>query len=192
MNVYDFDGTIYEGDSSVDFVLHCYRRQPRLMAYAPRQLLSALKHVIGSIDTTHTKEDFFSFLACAGRVDDLVQSFWAARGHRIKEWYLMQKKETDIVISASPEFLLQPICESLGIEPPIATRMNPRNGKISGINCKGAEKVQRFAEQFPSATIQEFYSDSLSDAPLAALAEHAFLVKQNKLKPWPERSRTTL
>ena len=154
MNVYDFDGTIYRGDSSVDFVLHCYRRQPRLMAYAPQQLLSALKHATGSIDTTQMKEEFFSFLACAECVDALVQSFWAARRRRVKKWYLMQKKETDIVVSASPDFLLQPICELLDIAPPIATRMNPRSGKISGVNCKGAEKVQRFTEQFPLATIQ--------------------------------------
>ena len=29
-----------------------------------------------------------------------------------------------------------------------------------------------------------FYSDSQSDAPLAAIADHAFLVKGDRLLPW--------
>ena len=32
--------------------------------------------------------------------------------------------------------------------------------------------------------IDEFYSDSVSDAPLAKLAKKAFLVEDNKLLPW--------
>lgn len=37
MNVYDFDGTIYDGDSSVDFFLYALKRMPSLIRYAPRQ-----------------------------------------------------------------------------------------------------------------------------------------------------------
>ena len=31
MNVYDFDGTIYDGDSTVDFLIYMYRKHPGLM-----------------------------------------------------------------------------------------------------------------------------------------------------------------
>ena len=38
MNLYDFDETIYDGDSTRDFVLYCYKNYPRTLAYLPRQL----------------------------------------------------------------------------------------------------------------------------------------------------------
>lgn len=187
MNVYDFDGTVYDGDSTVDFWLYCLRRRPRIAFYVFRQALAILRRAAGAIDTTRMKEEFFSFLPALGDPEALAASFWEARRGRIKGWYLEQKRKSDVVVSASPEFLLRPACASLGIEPPVATRMDPKSGRIQGRNCKGAEKVPRFAERFPEGVIQRFYSDSLSDAPLAELAQEAFLVKKNALLPWPEK-----
>lgn len=187
MNVYDFDGTIYDGDSTVDFYFYCLRKRPRITVYIFRQIVGILRHAVGAIDTTRMKEEFFSFLSVLDDSEKLAVSFWEGRRGRIKNWYLEQKRERDVVISASPEFLLRPICASLGIEPPIATQMDPRSGRIQGQNCKGEEKVLRFAERFPEEDIQRFYSDSLSDTPLAKLAARAFLVKGNDLLPWPER-----
>lgn len=31
MNVYDFDKTIYAGDSTIDFYLFCLKRQPAIL-----------------------------------------------------------------------------------------------------------------------------------------------------------------
>jgi len=35
MNVYDFDGTIYNGDSTVDFFLFALKRKPSLLLNVP-------------------------------------------------------------------------------------------------------------------------------------------------------------
>ena len=35
MNVYDFDKTIYDGDSTTDFIAWCIRRRPSLAAVDP-------------------------------------------------------------------------------------------------------------------------------------------------------------
>lgn len=64
MNVYDFDGTIYNGDSTVDFYLYCLREHPGLAVYAFRQGIGVLRCVAGQIDTTSMKEQFF--LSCMG------------------------------------------------------------------------------------------------------------------------------
>ena len=63
MNVYDFDGTIYAGDSSVDFYVYCIWHDPKLLRFFPKQLLGAILHVLKKINTTQMKECFFSFLA---------------------------------------------------------------------------------------------------------------------------------
>ena len=92
-----------------------------------------------------------------------------------------------MIISASPEFTIQRFCHQLGIQQVIASVVDPQTGKYTGLNCHGAEKVRRFKERMTSGTVEEFYSDSLSDAPLAGLAEKAYLVKGNNRLPWPEK-----
>ena len=184
MNVYDFDGTIYKGDSSVDFYLYCLRKYPRILTCLPRQVKGVFLRVVGRCDTARMKELFFSFLVHLENPESCVRAFWQTGIGYVQHWYFAQKAPTDVIISASPEFLLRPLCEQLQIGTLIATRMDARNGKIIGKNCKGDEKVRRFSEYFPNAAIERFYSDSLSDAPLAELAAQAFIVKNENPRPW--------
>lgn len=183
MNVYDFDDTIYRGDSSIDFVKWCVRKKPTL---APRLLqggilFCAYKSKLCS--KTHFKEKMFSVFQGIDNIDYYVAEFWDTHIDRIKPWYLKNKKTDDVIISASPEFLLAPICKRLGISNLMASRVDKRTGFYNGINCFGAEKVRRFYEKF-SEEIDEFYSDSLSDTPLAKLAKSAYLVDGETLIPW--------
>ena len=70
----------------------------------------------------------------------------------------------------------------------MATVVDPKTGKHTGLNCHGEEKVKRFYQMFPNAEIDEFYSDSLSDTPLALEAKRAFLVKGDQILDWPKKS----
>ena len=49
--------------------------------------------------------------------------------------------------------------------------MDRHSGWTLGENNHGEEKVTRFYKEYPNVEIAEFYSDSLSDTPLARLAE---------------------
>jgi len=102
----------------------------------------------------------------------------------LKPWYLAQKKPDDIIISASPVFLLEPICRQLGVRL-ISTGVHPEKGRVQGFTCRGAEKVRRLREEYGDIEIGNFYSDSLSDTPLAELAKKAWLVTGDKIEPWP-------
>lgn len=184
MNVYDFDGTIYDGDSTVDFYRYCLRKHPGLISCVPRQMWSLLQYMMGRIDTTEFKECFFCFLPKIPFVNKQAEEFWDVRQEKIKTWYLAQKQSDDLIVSASPSFLLAPICKRLGLRPPIATEIDPVTGKIKGLNCKGNEKWRRFLEICCPEEIESFYSDSLSDAPLARNAKNAFLVKRNSIQEW--------
>ena len=108
---------------------------------------------------------------------------------KIKKFYLNQQKDDDVIISASPEFLLEPICQSLGIRFLMASRVDKNTGVYDGENCHGKEKVRRFCEIFPNGKIGEFYSDSYSDTPLAEIAEKAFIVKGETLEDWKFEKR---
>lgn len=184
MNTYDFDKTIFWPDSSYTFVMFCLRRFPAAWRTLPRTALLALRHLRGNLRSKELKEQIFSFLAFIPDIDGTVREFWRLNRSRLQPWYLRQKRDDDIIISASPEFLLRPICESLGVRL-IGTRMDSGTGHIDGENCHDSEKVRRFYEAFPGAHTEAFYSDSLSDSPMAAIADSAFMVKKGSLSPWP-------
>lgn len=188
MNVYDFDKTIYNGDSSIDFFLFALKSKPSLLRFLPKQAIGFLLYGLGRIEKTALKERFFSFL-CKIETETLVEQFWETHHQKIYNWYLMQKQPDDIVISASPEFLLKPLCQKLKIAHLIASKVHPSSGKFLGENCRGEEKVQRLQAEFPNAHIEKFYSDSLSDAPLANIADQAFLIKKGCITKWKDLAR---
>lgn len=186
MNVYDFDGTIYDGNSSRDFYFHCLKRKPLIAWRLPLQVAGILFYAMKIISKRKGKELFFSFLKSLGDIDSLVDDFWTCHKHRIKPWYLKQAKKDDVIISASPEFLLIPICKELPAFC-IASTVDPHTGKFMGKNCYGIEKALRYTTAYPNTPIDCFYSDSISDKPLAKLARHPYLMKYNVIKDFPMR-----
>lgn len=183
MNVYDFDKTIYDGDSTADFYFFCLKRHKKALKYLPRLLGGYIKFYIFRKGTkTQFKEKMYSFLNYVVYPDDL-SDFWATHKKNIKSWYYSQKRDDDVIISASPIFLLEPMCKELGVYL-IASKVNKHNGKTDGENCHSQEKVRRFYEIFPDGKIEDFYSDSYSDTPLAKISQKAFLVKGDQLIDW--------
>ena len=187
MNTYDFDKTIFYPDSSFCFYRFCLRRYPA--AVLPTVLKSAQaaqKYRRGELSARALKEQLFSFLPQIPDIDAAVSAFWRLNEKRIGVWYLKQKRNDDLILSASPRFLLQPVCDRLGVGL-IATEMDKHTGKIDGENCHDHEKVRRFYLRDPEGHTENFYSDSLSDTPMADIADHAFLVTKHRLSPWPDR-----
>lgn len=188
MKVFDFDKTIYSGDSTLDFYFFCLKRKPTIIRFFPKQVMGYLLHTIRKVTTEQFKEAFFCFLPALDHPENIVETFWDKKIERIKPWYLEQSHPDDLVISASPFFLISPACRRLKIAEPIATSMEIATGKIHGANCKGVEKVRRLREQCGSGKIDTFFSDSLSDSPLADIAQHAFIVKGKTILQWPKGS----
>lgn len=184
MNVYDFDGTIYDGDSAIDFYFFCLKRHPLIIRKLPRQFLGFFKYKLKKVTKEKFKEDFYSYFKCLKNIDEEVKVFWNRKNKKIKKWYLEQKTKNDLIISASPEFFLKPICHKLNINL-LASRVNKKNGKYESLNCYGEEKVLRFKNSYRDKIINNFYTDSKSDFPLVKISKKAFLVEKNKIIDWP-------
>ncbi len=185
--VYDFDRTVYSGDSAIDFYRFCLRQQPGLLRYVPMQLFAGFLYFVKMVSKRSCKEYFFCFLKGIpeGELDSYVERFWKEHDNRLKEWYLDKNHENDVIVSASADFLLKPIMAKLGVPLLIATKVDPQTGKVYGKSCYGRQKVVQFSEACPEGKIIEFYSDSRSDAPLAKMAERAFKVKGDEIHSWP-------
>ena len=181
MNIYDFDKTIYDGDSTIDFYMFCVKQNPFLLKYIFRQGLGFILYFLRIYDKTKLKESFFSFLSGIDEPEQMLKKFWNIHISKIKPWYIGQMAENDVIISASPEFLIKEAMLRLGAATVIASIVDIRTGRYTGTNCYGQEKVRRFKEKYPNEVIDSFYSDSESDAPLGRLAQQSFLVKGDKI-----------
>jgi phosphoserine phosphatase/putative flippase GtrA len=183
MNIYDFDHTIYDGDSSIDFYWFVLCRRPHLVIFLPFQVRGMILFLFGIYSKERMKEAFFIFIRYIP-VQETVRRFWDHKHKKIKSWYLSQKNDSDVIVSASPEFLLEPlVCGYLGAAL-IASRIDLCTGKYIGKNCFGEEKVARLYAAYPNGIIEDFYSDSLSDTPLAQKALQSFIVKGQNIVPW--------
>jgi len=184
MNVYDFDKTIYKADSTLDFYLFSLKRYPFIIRYLPIQTAWVLKYKAKACSKEEMKEHFFVFLKDIQKMESHLERFWDIHEKKIQSWYLNQKKEDDLIISASPDFLLEPIMKRCKIRHWLATEVNRHTGYFQTPNCYGEEKVTRLRQRYPQAVIHEFYSDSRTDTPLANLADKAYLVTKGKRIEW--------
>lgn len=187
MRVYDFDKTIYAGDSTVHFFLFLLRRHPSLSRYLPAGALAFARFQWGDWSKTRFKERLYRLFQGVPNIDAEVHAFWQLHRDGIKAFYMAQQARDDVIISASPTFLLAPICAELGISHLLASKVDPQTGAYEGENCWGAEKVRRFLEAgHQLSEMTDFYSDSLSDAPLAMRAQRAWFVTGERISPWPD------
>ena len=187
MNVFDFDKTIYDGDSTTHFCFFIARRHPRVIFDFLAALPKAIGYKIGKNTKTEMKERLYRAFSRIPDMQKEVELFWESHMKNIEKWYLEIKKPDDVVISASPEFLLEIPIKQLGIGTLIGSRVDMKTGKYTGLNCYCEEKPKRFAEHFGEGweTISDnFYSDSYSDTPMAEIAKKAYIIKKHTPLDW--------
>lgn len=188
MNIYDFDGTIYDGDSGVNFIKFMILKKPFYMIW---HFLKSTKYVIlyklKKIDFKRTKEYIFSFVTKIDNLDKYTNEFAEKNKSKIKPFYNLQKNSDDVIVSASLDFYLVPLCKKMNIENIICTEYDIKNGKIKNENCKGEEKVLRFNNIYGENTIAEnSYGDSKSDIPILKRAQNGFMIVGNKIEKLKE------
>lgn len=185
MNVFDFDKTIYDGDSTQRFLIFLIRRYPRLLLKLPGFGVNALLFGLKLRKKQDFKERMFkAFFAGVPDIHARLEEFWDQNMGGVKKWYKTVRREDDLVITASPVDIVRPCCERLGIKRVMGSPVDMSTGRYTGPNCHGDEKVRRFFAEFPGKTVDDFYSDSHSDDPMARLAKKAVMVKGEELLPW--------
>ena len=193
MNVYDFDGTIYHPDCSIDFAFWCMNRHPSMyITFFPMALLNLIRYKLGRMPRHLMMRRFFSFLMKIEDFDIQIERFWDVNEKKISAWYLAQKRPDDLILSAAPSCIIDPIARRLGVRA-VATEYDREFGVFLNNLMASKEKARYIIDQgFP--VIENFYSDSLADAPLALCAEKAHLVtdKAQRVTDWPEMNEETM
>jgi phosphoserine phosphatase len=193
MNVYDFDGTIFPSDCSIGFCIWCMNRHPKLwFTFAPKVIKNILLNKLGKVPEYLKQREFFGYLMLIDDFDEQIERYWDKNEKKIASWYLAQKRDDDLIISASPACVIGPIAKRLGVNF-IATEYNRKYGVFLNNLMYAQEKAQYIIDHgFPM--IDNFYSDSLADTPIALCAEKAHLVtkKASTVIDWPELDEKTL
>jgi HAD superfamily hydrolase (TIGR01490 family) len=183
--LFDFDGTITNKDTLVEFV-HFYRGRKNylvgMLKLAPIMALYALK----VIPNWKAKQFFLTRFFKGEKMDDfnrkcinfstvVLPSLIRGEAQDAIEKY-RSEQATMAVVSASAENWVKPWCDRNDIIC-LGTRLEVNDGtitgKISGRNCYGDEKVCRIREHFNLADFDHViaYGDSRGDKEMLALAQ---------------------
>lgn len=185
MNVFDFDNTIYDGESTLDMFFFYIVRKPWLIKHLGTVLKAFARYKKGDVSLPEVIERYIPMVEKdALRVFDFEndpQIFWDKHEKKIKPLYNELRSDDDLIITASPDFSMEEICRRLGIRRWLTSRVDKQNGKILFANIR-ENKIKAYEEAYGDTPIDNFYTDSPeNDAWLIEKAAHAFVVKKNKV-----------
>ncbi len=199
--VFDLDGTLTRRDTLLPFLLRECGGGPTSRAIVAQSLVIVRALLFGG-SRDAAKERLLSRLVRgrdASALRATAEAFAeAVVARRVRpqlrerlEWHREAGHEL-VLVSASPELYVEPVARRLGFHAALATRLEVGpdgrlTGRLSGLNCRGAEKVARLRAWAGEGPFRLYaYGDSAGDHELLALADLAVLVGWRGLPPLPE------
>ena len=187
MNVFDFDNTIYNGESGLDIFMYFFKKDPTgVFKYAGKFMEGFIRYKRNKIQIDDVKNEYGymlkEYLAKVENLEDELEKFWDKNQKKIKPFYESVRKPDDIIISACPEPMLKIMLKRMGIDESrmIGTEVDLSTGEIGRVNYR-ENKAKAFSQLFPDCEIDDFYTDSMSDEPLMKLARRVFMVDGDKI-----------
>lgn len=169
------------------------KRHPKLyFTFLPKAVWNLILLKRGKMPEYLMQRKFFSYLTLIDDFDVQIERYWDKNEKNIAPWYLAQKRPDDLIISASPTCIIEPIAKRLGVNF-VATEFDREYGVFMNNMMYAKEKAKYIIDHgFP--VIENFYSDSLADTPLALCAEKAHLVtnKASTVIDWPDLDEETM
>ena len=180
MRVFDFDGTIYDGESLFDLYLYSARHDPKVFRYIAPVLRYAVKYKLGR--ATLEQMEYGVGKMTEGYLTELSRSKRVASVEQLVDdepWY--QPESDDVILTASFDLTVGEACRRLGVRNLVASEVDVGTMKVTYLNFS-TNKAKRFRELYgPDVVIDEFYTDSKFDQPMIDMARHAFMVKGNTI-----------
>lgn len=182
MRAFDFDNTIYKGESVFDFYLFSIKYNPRVAKYIPIVFYNLIKYKLGKTTMQDLEEAVKKYandyLNSFENHDEIIKAFWDKHICNIKSWY--NPKDDDIIITASFDMIMDELCKRLGIKNCICSTVNREAMTVNYLNFRD-NKRRTFVEKYKDTQIDEFYTDNMVDRPMIDIAKNAYLVKGNKI-----------
>ena len=91
MNVYDWDNTIYRGDSTAGFIRYCFVKRPKCLLSLPRTAVCGLLYVLHLMPKKTFKQNMYHMFTYISDMESLVEEFTGSHMDHVKQWYLQQQ-----------------------------------------------------------------------------------------------------
>lgn len=185
MRVFDFDNTIYDGESIMDIFLYFLKKDTKtILKFAPKFIKDFIRYKFDKITVDEAMASYGkAFKAYCEKVEDIYgdfERFWDKNQSKVKQFYFDIQDENDIVVSGCPYCLLKIICDRIGIKHYIGSDIDPIKGEINKI-CYKDKKIEAFREVYGYVVIDDFYTDSMADKPMMDISRNVFMVKGEKI-----------
>ena len=185
MNIYDFDNTIYDGESAVDFFFFCLKKDTKLFRLVPLLIVKLAKYKMCLITIDELREYVEKYakdlLDDFDDLDKMLKEFWKKNLKKIKPFYLEQKRDDDILLTATFGFLIEIPVKELGIKNVICSEIDTKTGKLQRL-CYREHKRELLLKYISGNEKICFYTDSMNDKSMIEFADEAYLVKGKKIK----------
>lgn len=183
MRVFDFDNTIYDGESVIDFYLFSLRRNPKVARYVPVVLYHLLRYKLGRTTMADLEQagrkHAAQYLSSFDDPEGLVRDFWDGHIRKIKAWYHPEKD--DVIVTASLNLIMDEVCRRLGVQHCICSVVDRQTLTVEYINFN-ANKVSAFRKCFGAGAVPDaFYTDNAADLPMIHLSRTAYKVRRNRI-----------
>ena len=165
--VFDFDGTLFKGDCTVDFYRFILTQNPAKIILLPFMVVCYFLWLIGAMSTPKFKQLFLSYLNgfTPTELDALIEKYWSTKTDldfnqtlvKVLQQHQLNGVAT-IVITASPRIFVEPLVSRRFNSTCIGTELTYHQNKyiLNGPNCKGIHKVEAFVHKYgPDAIILE-------------------------------------
>jgi phosphatidylglycerophosphatase C len=182
---FDFDGTLTVKDSFAAFLTwraSLPRYGPGFLRLAPELLIYPVLRDRGRLKAAVVRQ-FLAGLSPRELADEAErfaesQADKLFRPDALEAWRAWKAKGAlMLIVSATPESVVEPFARRLGADRLIATRLavddrGRLEGSLDGANCRGPEKVRRLrAELGPGLHLTAAYGDTAGDREMLALAD---------------------
>ncbi len=180
--LFDFDGTIYKGDSFIHFTFFS-----QSFFYFINFWIKVFFAIIIGRPLSNVKESFFLNFKGMDRNDfQTICNDFASKKliKNIKSSFLEYVDKIDdsseiVIVTASIENYIKPWCKEKGFKL-ISTRLEYKNNLITGKfqtpNCNGDEKVKRIKNVYELSKFDEIiaFGDTGGDIPMLKLGTESF------------------
>lgn len=190
--VFDFDGTLIQGDSVVALLFYARKRSCLSLSGMLKAGWYGLMYRLRLTDALTAKGHSHAFLSRMAEADRqaFLRDFAGTLTARVYKDGLAQikkhREQGDLVVicSASCQCYMRYVAETLGADALLCTP-SAADGTVTGPNCRGEEKVRRVREwleqqRLPLDCIAAAYGDTAGDAPILRASRHPALVNAKK------------
>ena len=190
----DFDGTLYQKDSFITFILASFTL-PKITVAFFILLPDLIKMFLRLETNSNTKQLIFRYFFKGMGIYEFNHICYQFKSkieknvnYKVLDHIKLVNESTPIIVSASIRNWIEPWAHSVGIEQIIATEVeidetNRLTGRFTTENCNGIEKVHRIKSFFENSKVEFIaaYGNSKGDFPMFEIAKSAFLIRKQKI-----------